>query len=123
MNKVPNEEKVNAGCIPVMSNKLKLKIFRFGKIYIKSKVYGYTTITKCGHPYRAEKLYTQLYLRYKGPYKDSFKRICGKGASNRASYRVVCSRTEWFGGEMPESKAGSFATRVDGLEFSADVGK
>lgn len=121
MHKVQNNEEVYADCIPIMVNRIKLNVSDYG-IYIRNKVYGYTTITKCGHPYPAEALYTELYLRYRQSYGNYFRRICGKGASNKASYRVVCSKNEWFA-ERPSGKAGSFAARVDGQELSATLGK
>jgi len=119
---IQNNKSISSSCTPLMVNKIKLHVSGVGRIYIRNKVYGYTTITKCGQPYNAEVLYTELYLRYRKSYGNYFRKICAKGASNKSFYRVVCSKNEWFG-DTPNGKAGSFAARVDSDELSAELGK
>ena len=109
-------------CIPIMQTKMKSTSRDYAGIYVKSTVTAYTTITKCGQPYKAEVLWSELYLDYPTAYHTYHKKICGKGASNVSYFRAKCTYGGWFY-ERPHGHGGKFAASVDGYQLNKQMFK
>ena len=97
------------GCRPYMHNAIRVKHSNYG-IGGRYKIFGYTSTYKCGRAYRAQIIYTQLYVRTRGWHK-----ICGKARYNRSSFKASCSY-RWFNAR-PYGAYARFAARVDGYEL------
>ena len=116
-NTTTKMRKTTGNCQPYMQNAIRVKSSNYG-IAGRYKVFGYTTTYKCGHPYAAEAIYTQLYALIGG----GLHKLCGKGKSNTYHYKASCSY-RWFGGSKPRGAYAQFAARIDGYELRRNLHK